>query len=54
MIPVGIKAIKRSEVYVVEFQEIARTAAPAAGVEDLRVASEAIYQLVPPVPGIGE
>jgi len=51
VIPMGIKVVGPSEVYVAEFDEVARAAAPA--MTSLSVVSEAVYKLVPPVPGIG-
>lgn len=51
VIPLAVKAIAPSEVYVVEFEPVHRDHLPS--IEDLTVATSAIYVLVPPVPGIG-
>ena len=52
VVPVAVKAVGPSEVFVVEFEAVGR--AEADDLEDLQVASSAVYELVPPVPGIGE
>lgn len=50
IIPVALKALGPSLVHVVEFEGVRREeAAP-----DLRVVSNALYELTPPVPGIGQ
>lgn len=51
VIPIGIKVVGPSRLYVVEFQAVKR--AEAEGLTSLSVASDAIYELTPPVPGIG-
>lgn len=56
IIPVAIKAIPpNGDVYVVEFKPWTRAEAEAAeaDMKELEMASEALYRLVPPVPGIG-
>lgn len=50
-IPVVVKAIGPSRVHVREFEAISRS--QAAQSPSLIMASEAVYELVPPVPGIG-
>lgn len=52
VIPVAIKARAPSEVWVLEFETVSRS--EVASRRPLVIASEAIYELVPPVPGIGE
>ena len=51
VIPMAVKAHTLSEIYVVEFDAVQRQGAQA--LTALTVASDALYQLVPPVPGIG-
>jgi hypothetical protein len=51
-LPIGIKAISRSHVYVAEFDEV--TKANVDELESLSLVSDAIFELVPPVPGIGQ
>ena len=52
VLPMAVKAIGRSTVRVVEFDVVAR--ADATSLDALSVVSDAVYELVPPVPGIGE
>ncbi len=55
-IPVAIKALKGSaSVYVIEFDEWSHSDAAQAEInqKELSVASKAIYQFSPPIPGIG-
>jgi hypothetical protein len=52
VLPVAVKAFARSMVRVVEFDVVARADAPALSA--LSIVSDAVYELVPPVPGIGE
>ena len=51
-LPIAIKAIGRSEIFIVEFDVVAK--ADAAALDALIPMSQAIYELVPLVPGIGE
>jgi hypothetical protein len=51
IIPLGLKVVGRSQIYVVEFQAVARE--EANELVSLTVASDAVYELRPPVPGIG-
>jgi hypothetical protein len=50
VIPFALKAIDRSLMHAVEFEAIARASAATAM---LVIASEAVYELQPPVPGVG-
>ena len=52
VLPIVIKALGPSEVHVIEFDAISRSDADAQ--QSLSVASEARYQFVPSVPGIGK
>jgi hypothetical protein len=51
VIPIAVKAIAPSLVHVVEFDAVARDAVTST--EGLTIASEAVYEFVPPIPGIG-
>jgi len=51
VIPLAMKTVGSSEVYVVEFEPVSRAEIDAAS--ELTVASAAIYELSPTVPGIG-
>lgn len=51
VMPIAVKAMAPSRVYVVEFQTVARKDADTK--TSLAVASAALYDFVPPVPGIG-
>lgn len=51
VIPMAIKALRPSEVHVVEFDAVSR--AEVSSTTSLTVASEAVFELIPPVPGIG-
>ena len=51
IIPLAVKAIAPSEVFVVEFEPVHRAEVMTA--ERLQVATSAIYEFVPPIPGIG-
>lgn len=56
IIPIALKAIQpRGQIYLVEFKSWTReeAALPEEARPELGVASEALYELVPPVPGIG-
>ncbi len=50
VIPLGLKAIKNTGFYVTEFDAVTRTEAPT--LSELKLASHAIYELMPPVKGI--
>jgi hypothetical protein len=52
VIPIAVKAHRESVVHVVEFEAIARDIPTNDRV--LTIASQALYQFIPPVPGIGE
>ena len=52
VIPMAVKPLRQSVVHVVEFEAISRSAAPST--TTLTIASDALYQFIPPVPGIGE
>jgi hypothetical protein len=52
VIPLAIKTIGPSEVYIAEFSAVRKC--DCEELESLTVASDAIYELVPPVPGIGK
>ncbi len=52
IIPVAVKAVGPSRIYVVQFASLDRGATDALKV--LSVESEAIYVLQPPVPGVGK
>jgi len=51
ILPIAVKALGPSLVYVVEFQTVPRKDVDAK--KSLEVVSTALYALVPPVPGIG-
>ncbi len=50
VLPIAVKAIGASRVHVIEFDVVARSDAPNAS---LSIVGEAVYELVPSVPGIG-
>jgi hypothetical protein len=50
-LPIAIKAVGPSEIYVVEFEPVNR--ADVATTTELRIASDAVYTFTPPIPGIG-
>ncbi|PYS22349.1 MAG: hypothetical protein DMF72_13620 [Acidobacteria bacterium] len=52
VIPIVVKAVRPSLVRVIEFEAIRRK--DAASTELLAVASDALYEFIPRVPGIGE
>jgi len=52
VIPMAAKAIAPSRIYMVQFAPVDRKT--ASGLSTLAVESEAIYELVPPVPGVGK
>jgi len=51
VIPMAVKAVGASALYLVEFGAVKRDDAPS--IESLSLASSAVYEFVPPVPGIG-
>lgn len=51
VLPIAIKALRPSEVHVVEFDAVSRAA--VSSIVSLTVASEAVFELIPTVPGIG-
>jgi hypothetical protein len=52
VIPMAVKPLRQSVVHVVEFDAISRGTAPSTTA--LTIASDALYEFIPPVPGIGE
>jgi len=50
VVPIAIKVVKKVGFYLVEFAPVQR--ADATTLETLSVASEVLYELHPPVPGI--
>lgn len=53
VIPMGMKATGKSEIYIAEFMPVRRNDIPALkDTEQLYLAREAVYQLTPPVRGI--
>ena len=48
----AIKAIGKSEIFIVEFDVVEK--ADAEALDSLISISEAVYELIPPVPGIGK
>ncbi|BDI29205.1 hypothetical protein CCAX7_12560 [Capsulimonas corticalis] len=52
IIPIAMKAVGLSEIYVVEFEKVHISS--AATLTSLIVSSEATYKLIPTVPGIGK
>lgn len=53
VVPIAIKSLKGSSIYVVEFEPWSKDDAEDMQKEDLVVASRGLYQLSPPVPGVG-
>lgn len=51
VVPVVVKAFEASKVHVVEFEAVSRSQAKTTTA--LTIASDAVYEFVPPVPGIG-
>jgi hypothetical protein len=51
VIPIAVKSVRPSEIHIVQFEAIHRS--EASDLSGLSIRSEAVYQLVPPVPGIG-
>ena len=47
----SVKALAKSQVHVIEFDVVSRSEANALGA--LSIVSDAVYEFVPPVPGIG-
>jgi hypothetical protein len=52
VIPIAVKPLRESVVHVVEFDVISRDVPSNA--RTLTIASDALYEFIPPVPGIGE
>jgi hypothetical protein len=52
VIPLAVKPLRQSVVHVVEFNAITRDVPTSA--RTLTIASDALYEFIPPVPGIGE
>jgi len=52
VIPIVAKAFAPSKIYIVEFAAVKRE--DAEETEALTVASKAVYELLPPVPGVGK
>jgi hypothetical protein len=52
VVPIAVKAIAPSKVYVVQFAPVNRADVP--GLLALSVESEAVYELLPSVPGVGK
>ena len=52
VIPIAVKAFRESVVHVVEFEAISRAA--SSSTVNLAIASVALYEFIPPVPGVGE
>ena len=50
-VPLALKSVSPSRVHIVEFAEVKRTEADA--LEALAMIGQAVFELVPPVPGIG-
>lgn len=50
VIPLAVKCVAASQIFVVEFQELERET--YEGVESLTVASDSLFEIKPPVPGI--
>lgn len=51
VIPIAIKAISASRIHLVEFSAVKR--AEAEEIQTITIANQAVFNLVPPVPGIG-
>lgn len=51
-IPIGVKTVGASLIHVIEFEAISRE--QAENTDGLTLASDALYEFVPPVPGVGE
>lgn len=52
ILPIVLKAVGKSKIFLVEFDIVGKN--DAALLEELIPISEAVYELIPPVPGIGE
>jgi hypothetical protein len=50
-LPIGIKAVGPSQIYIAEFDEV--TSHEVGTLESLSIVSDALFELVPQVPGIG-
>jgi hypothetical protein len=55
VVPFALKAIPGGRIYLVEFEfwSLDQTELPEEELPDVKLASEAVYELRPPVPGIG-
>jgi hypothetical protein len=51
VIPIAVKSVRPSEIHIVQFGSIQRSEAP--DLSELSIHREALYELVPQVPGIG-
>jgi hypothetical protein len=51
VLPIAVQALRTSQIRVVEFEVIERST--VATIPTLPIVSEAIYEFVPPIPGIG-
>lgn len=51
VIPMGVKVVGSSQIYVIEFEAVSRAA--ASSMSSLAIASDTVYEFHPPVPGIG-
>jgi len=52
VIPIAVKAIRPSEIQLVQFNTVRRD--QLNDLDELKVVAETLYQLVPEVPGIGK
>jgi hypothetical protein len=50
VIPIAVKCVAPSTIFVVEFNELTREG--HAGVDSLTVASDSLFEIKPPVPGV--
>lgn len=50
VIPLAVKSVGPSQIYVVEFEELDR--ATYSSVSSLTVASDSLFEIRPPVPGV--
>lgn len=53
VVPIGLKAVKDTGVYVVEFAAWTPEEAADTETDELAMASRGLYRLCPPVPGVG-
>lgn len=52
VVPIALKSIGPSRIHIVEYDEVRREDAEA--LEALTIVNQAVFELVPPVPGIGQ